>query len=66
MIKLYSNHCPKCDIVKAKLDKKNINYELVDDVEWLEANGYDEMPVLEVEGVKSTSMLEINDIIAKL
>jgi glutaredoxin len=63
MIVLYSNHCPKCDITKAKLDAKNINYTLIDDTEWLSANGFDQMPVLEVDGNRMISMIEINNFI---
>ena len=66
MIKLYSNHCPKCDIIKEKLDEKNISYELIDDVEWLTANGFDRMPVLEINGQKITSMLQMSNIIRSL
>ena len=63
MIVLYSNHCPKCDITKAKLDAKNIKYTLIDDTEWLSANGFDQMPVLEVDGNRMISMIEINNFI---
>jgi glutaredoxin len=63
MIVLYSNHCPKCDITKAKLDAKNINYTLIDDTEWLSANEFDQMPVLEVDGNRMISMIEINNFI---
>lgn len=50
MIVLYSNHCPACDILKAKLDAKQVEYTLVDDIATLEAKGFDFMPVLEVDG----------------
>lgn len=63
MIVLYSNHCPKCNIVKSKLEAKNIEYELVDDTEWLAENGFDQMPVLEVDGNKMFSMIDINNYI---
>ncbi len=63
MIVLYSNHCPKCDITKAKLDAKNIEYTLIDDAEWLSQNGFDQMPVLEVDGHRMISMIEINNFI---
>lgn len=66
MIKLYSNHCPKCGIIKAKLDAKNIEYELVDDMQTLIQLELDQMPVLEVEGQKLVSMLDINNYINTL
>ena len=30
---LYSTGCPKCKVLKAKLDNKGIKYEIVDDVD---------------------------------
>lgn len=61
MITLYSTKtCPKCSIVKAKLDNKNIEYTLVDDEDVLREKGYDLLPVLEVNGYAMSSMLEIN------
>lgn len=29
-VKLYSNHCPKCNMIKKLLDNKNIAYEIID------------------------------------
>lgn len=52
MIKLYTNHCRKCEILTTKLNEKNITFETIDDEEWLCANGYDFMPILEVDGQK--------------
>lgn len=65
MIVLYSNHCPKCDIVKDKLNAKKIEYTLVDDEHVLTDKGFDLMPVLEVDGVLLTNMLDINNYINK-
>ena len=50
MIVLYSNHCPACGIIQAKLDAKNIPFTLVDDEKILVEKGFDFMPVLEVDG----------------
>lgn len=50
MIKLYTNHCRKCEILTAKLNEKNISFEIEDDTEKLQALGFDFMPVLEVDG----------------
>ena len=61
MIVLYTTKtCPKCSIVKAKMDSKNIEYTIVDDELTLEDKGYDLFPVLEVNGQVMTNMLEIN------
>ena len=52
MVKLYTNHCRKCEILTAKLKEKNVEYEVFDDEQWLRDNGYDLMPILEVNGEK--------------
>ena len=31
MVTLYTTHCPKCNVLEKKLDKKKIEYTLVDD-----------------------------------
>jgi glutaredoxin-related protein len=48
MIILYSTGCPKCNILKKKLDLKDINYETVTDINIMQAKGFDLMPVLQV------------------
>lgn len=66
MIVLYTTKtCPKCGIVKTKLENKKITYSLVDDEAILEEKGYNLLPVLEVDGVVMRSMIEINDWINK-
>lgn len=50
MIKLYTNHCRKCEILTAKLKEKNVDFEIEDNEETLTALGCDFMPVLEVDG----------------
>jgi len=49
MITLYSNDCPKCKILKLKLDSKNIQYELCSDIDIMVSKGFQSMPMLEVE-----------------
>ncbi|MBO5712218.1 MAG: hypothetical protein J6R47_05200 [Acholeplasmatales bacterium] len=49
-IKLYTIHCPQCNVLRKKLDIAGISYTLIDDKEWLSANGYDKFPILEVNG----------------
>ena len=63
MIVLYSNHCPKCGIIKDKLDAKKIEYTLFDDEKILIEKGFDFMPVLEVDGTTLESMTDINNFI---
>lgn len=47
---LYSTGCPRCNVLKAKLANKNIEYKEVNDEEYMLSIGLDEMPVLEVGG----------------
>lgn len=66
MIVLYTTKtCPKCGIVKTKLDNKNIAYTLINDESLLMEKGYDLFPVLEVDGKVMKNMLDINDWINK-
>ena len=50
MIKLYTIHCPQCNVLKKKLDAAGISYTLIDDQNWLIENGYHKFPMLEVDG----------------
>lgn len=50
MIKLYTNHCRKCEILTAKLKEKNVDFEVEDNETVLVSLGFDFMPVLEVNG----------------
>ena len=45
---LYEHGCPRCKVLKAKLDKQGIDYETVNDVEIMKAKGFNEAPQLEV------------------
>lgn len=46
---LYSTGCPKCSILKKKMDEKNIEYDIVSDVDLMQANGFMNLPMLEVD-----------------
>jgi glutaredoxin len=48
---LYEHGCPRCKVLKMKLDQKKINYENVSDVEVMKEKGFTEAPKLEVNGV---------------
>ena len=50
MIKFYSTNCPKCKILEFKLKEKNIEYELSSNVEELIKKGFQEAPILYVDG----------------
>lgn len=46
----YSTDCPKCKILKKKLDSKNLTYSLVDDVDAMLDLGLMSAPALSVDG----------------
>lgn len=50
MVVLYSTGCPKCMVLEKKLEKKGIEYTVVEDVETINSMGYVSVPLLEVEG----------------
>lgn len=49
MITLYTTHCPKCIILEKKLQEKNIDYTICDDIDLMLSKGMQEAPYLEVE-----------------
>ena len=49
-VTLYSTHCPKCQVLEKKLAKKGINFTLCDDVDFMRKQGWNEAPILEVDG----------------
>lgn len=48
---LYEHGCPRCKVLKMKLDQKGIEYEDVNDIEAMKAMGFNEAPKLSVDGV---------------
>lgn len=49
-ITLYSTGCPKCKVLKSKLDSKGIEYEIIDDVDEMMRLGMTTVPCLGVDG----------------
>ena len=47
---LYSTNCPKCNVLKKKLEQKNIDFELVTDQDVMIEKGFMSAPMLEVDG----------------
>lgn len=47
---LYSTGCPKCKVLKKKLDAKDIKYTLIDNEQLMIDKGFLEAPILEVDG----------------
>lgn len=52
MIILFSTGCPRCLELKDLLEKANIEYTLVSDVETILNAGIDKVPVLQVNDTK--------------
>jgi glutaredoxin len=48
---LYEHGCPRCKVLKAKLDQKGIEYETINDIEVMKAKGFAEAPKLEIGDV---------------
>ena len=47
---LYSNGCPKCKILKERLNEKGLKYEESDDAEVLKNNNILAFPALDIGG----------------
>ena len=48
---LYSTGCPKCNVLKTKMDMKGIEYTESGDIDFLIERGIMQAPVLNVNGV---------------
>lgn len=48
---LYEHGCPRCKVLKTKLNQKGIQYETINDIEAMKAKGFNEAPKLEINGV---------------
>ena len=47
---LYTTHCPKCKVLTIKLTQKNINFEVIDDIDTMQKMGFRSAPMLDVDG----------------
>ena len=54
MITLYSTHCPKCQVLEQKLKQKNIEFDIVSDmdtiVEYGREHNIKSAPILDIDG----------------
>lgn len=50
-IVLHSTHCPKCNVLKAKLEQKSIEFKENNDVKLMMQKGFTSAPMLEVDNV---------------
>lgn len=47
---LYSTGCPRCNVLKSKMNSKGIQYIENNDAEEMLQKGFTQVPVLEVDG----------------
>ena len=50
MVTFYSTGCPKCKVLETKLNTKNIDYTVINDVDVMLSKGIKSAPVLEIDG----------------
>ena len=50
MIVFYTTHCPKCKVLKRKLDDKGVSYTENEDVDEMVSKGFKSAPILVVNG----------------
>ena len=49
-VTLYTTHCPRCEVLKKKLDNAGIKYAIVEDEKKMLDKGFTSAPMLEVDG----------------
>ena len=47
----YTIDCPKCRVLESKLKAKKVNFEECRDVEIMQEKGFENAPMLEVDGI---------------
>ena len=60
MVTLYSTHCPRCRVLETKLTQKNIEFNVVTDINKMESLGIQSVPIL----VVNDKLLSFTDAIA--
>lgn len=50
-IVLYTNHCPRCNVLKKKLEQKNIKYSEETNIEKMLEIGIESVPMLSIDGM---------------
>ena len=50
MPKLYTTHCPKCEVLYKKLNLADIKFEIIEDMTAIIEQGFKSAPILEVDG----------------
>ena len=49
MITLYTTHCPKCNVLQQKLNNKNIEFKICDDIDYMLYLNIQQAPYLKVD-----------------
>lgn len=49
MIKLFTTHCPKCIVLESKLKTKNIKYNVITDLDEMQAKNFMSVPMLQID-----------------
>ncbi len=49
-VTLFSTGCPKCNVLKQKLDTKGVQYDISSDVDKMMELGFMAAPILDVDG----------------
>ena len=61
MINLYTTEtCPRCQVVEYKLDQKNIQYNVVHDIDLMTEKGISTVPQMEID---NGPLMQFSDII---
>lgn len=50
MVKMYTTHCPQCRVLEKLLMDKKIEFETVEDIEFMKNKGIMSVPQLEIDG----------------
>lgn len=64
-IKFYSTHCPKCNVLKQKMQKKNVSFVEINDIDIIISKGFSSVPMLEVDD-KVMGFVEANNFVNSL
>lgn len=61
-VTLYTIHCPACNILEKKMQKKNISFTVIDDVNILREKGLDKFsfPLLQINNEPIMKLKEAN------
>ena len=55
---LYTTHCPRCEVLKTKLEQKNISYKEETDIEKMLQMGIKSVPMLSIDGASVMNFID--------